>query len=271
MGAAHEEGNERNMLLMTILTRTLIRVLILLNLVATAFSLFAQRDAGPAAAAAPPKNLKILAADGDLIDAMRGFNEALGVQCTYCHVAGDFASDGNARKGTARAMIAMVRQLEASFPSTGGVFPRGYHEVDCVTCHRGNAKPETKSPTHFLNARDKPGAVYPNDPVKNFKVLPAGTPVHGDGSVMEVFRDALNVDCGYCHGGPGGFAGDANPRKDTARKMIEMLRRINANFPGTGVYPQGTQVVTCYTCHRGDPHPTSLSNKRYELSPAPVP
>jgi hypothetical protein len=88
---------------------------------------------------------------------------------------------------------------------------------------------------------------------------------------MEDFRDALNVDCGYCHGAPGGFAVDTNPRKDTARKMIEMLRRINANFPGTGVFPQGMQAVTCYTCHRGDPHPASLSNKRYEASPAPVP
>jgi hypothetical protein len=258
------------MLLMTIPKRTPIRVLIFLNLAAV-FPLFAQQGTGPAAAVAPPKNLKFLAADGDLIDAMRGFNEALGVQCSYCHVAGDFAADSNPRKGTARTMIAMVRQLEASFPSTGGVFPRGYHEVDCVTCHRGKAKPETKSPIHFLNARDKPGAVYPTDPPTNFKVLPAGTVVHGEGSVMEDFRDALNVDCGYCHGGPGGFAGDTNPRKDTARKMIEMLRRINANFPGTGVFPQGMQAVTCYTCHRGDPHPTSLSNKRYEASPAPVP
>jgi hypothetical protein len=255
---------------MTIPKRTRICVLVLLNL-AAAGSLFGQQNTKPAAVAAAPKNLKILAADGDLMDAMRGFNEALGVQCVYCHVAGDFAADGNSRKETARRMIAMVRQLEPLFVSTGGVFPRGYHEVDCVTCHRGKAKPETKSPTHFLNARDAAGVVPPEDPATNLKVLAAGTKVHGEGSVMEDFRDALNVDCGYCHGAPGGFALDTNPRKDTARRMIEMLRRINANFPGTGVYPQGTQVVSCYTCHRGDPHPTSLSNKRYEASPAPVP
>ena len=84
---------------------------------------------------------------------------------------------------------------------------------------------------------------------------------------MEDFRDALNVDCGYCHGGTG-FADDSNPRKELARKMILMLRRINANFPGTGVFPEGSQAVTCYTCHRGDTHPTSLSNKRYT---APIP
>ena len=55
------------------------------------------------------------------------------------------------------------------------------------------------------------------------------------------------------------------PRKDLARKMILLVRQINANFPGTGVFPQGQQVVTCYTCHRGNPHPESLSNRRYEL------
>ena len=97
-------------------------------------------------------------------------------------------------------MIAMVRRLESSFPSTGRVFPRSYHEVDCVTCHRGKAKPETKSPTHFLNARDATGAVPPAGPAPNLKLWPAGTRVRGEGPVMEDFREALNGDCGYCHG-----------------------------------------------------------------------
>jgi len=255
---------------MATLKRRPTRVLVMLSLAITS-SLFAQPKAAPAAVVAPPKNLKILTADGDFIDTMRGFNEALGVQCAYCHVAGDFAADGNPRKEIARAMIAMVRQVEPFFASTGGVFPRGYHEVDCFTCHRGKAKPETKASIHFLNRRDAQGAIPPNDPATNLKVLPPGTKVHGEGSVMEDFRDALNVDCGFCHGGTAGFAPDTNPRKETGRKMIEMLRRINANFPGTGVFPEGTQAVTCYTCHRGDTHPASLSNKRFEASAAPVP
>jgi photosynthetic reaction center cytochrome c subunit len=56
---------------------------------------------------------------------------------------------------------------------------------------------------------------------------------------------------------------DSNPRKDIARKMIMLVRQINANFPGTGVFPVGDQEVTCWTCHRGDPHPVSLGNRRY--------
>ena len=51
-----------------------------------------------------------LAADADLMDTMRDFNAALGVQCDYCHTPGDFSSDANPRKETSRKMIAMVRR-----------------------------------------------------------------------------------------------------------------------------------------------------------------
>jgi hypothetical protein len=50
--------------------------------------------------------------------------------------------------------------------------------------------------------------------------------------------------------------------------MIMLVRQINAQCPGTGVFPVGTQEVTCYTCHRGDTHPVSLGNKRYDLPAA---
>ena len=61
---------------------------------------------------------------------------------------------------------------------------------------------------------------------------------------------------------------DINPRKDIARKMIMLVRQINSNFPGTGVFPVGNQMVTCWTCHRGDVNPVSLGNKAY---PPPAP
>jgi len=69
----------------------------------------------------------------------------------------------------------------------------------------------------------------------------------------------------YCHGGDRPQETDVN---HLARKMIMLVRQINANFPGTGVFPVGPQAVTCYTCHRGDPHPVSVSNRRYELTTA---
>ena len=143
------------------------------------------------------KNLKLLAADTDIPFVMRNFNQALGVQCTYCHMEGDFASDANPKKEMARKMIAMVRQIDANFPSSAGVFPAGYHEVDCNTCHRGNVKPETKATREFFNRNESLGAPPPViRPGVNLKVLPADTRVHGDGSIMHDFRDALNVGCG---------------------------------------------------------------------------
>jgi hypothetical protein len=229
--------------------------------------LLAQQPAGRGAAPAP-KNLKVLAANTDLPFVMTGFNQALGVQCTYCHVQGDFASDANPKKDMARKMIGMIKQIDASFPASAGAYPAGYHEVDCLTCHRGSVKPETKAPKEFFNRTESLGlANPPNRPGENLKVLSPDTRVHGDGSVMHDFRDALNVDCNYCHGGGKPQSADDNPRKEIARKMILLVRQINANFPGTGVYPVGTQVVTCYTCHRGDTHPASVSNASY---PAPA-
>ncbi len=210
------------------------------------------------------KNLQILEPDTDVADTMRAFNDALGVQCDYCHVAGDFSSDANPRKQTARKMIALVRTIEPYFPATAGVYPRGYHDVDCSTCHRGKATVETKAVPHFLNRGDAAGRIPANEKATNLKVLPPDTDVHGKGSIMEDFRDALQVDCAYCHGGGAGhWEKEDNPRKILARQMILMTRQINSQFPGTGVYPAAPSVVTCYSCHRGDARPVSLSNKNY--------
>ena len=232
-------------------------------------SLFAQDKGGKGGPLPAPKNLKLLNEKSDVRFIMQNFNEALGVQCVYCHVQGDFAADTNPKKEMARKMISMVRVIDTSFPSGNGVFPDGYHEVDCLTCHRGSVKPETVAPKKYYNRGNSLGdGPFPERPGISLKLLPPNTPVHGPDSIMGEFRDALSVDCAYCHGGDKPQENDVNPRKDLARKMIMLVRQINANFPGTGVFPVGPQVVTCYTCHRGDTHPVSLSNRRYELPTA---
>jgi len=221
---------------------------------------------GAGAAPANFKNLKLLTAKANVMLVMRGFNEALGVQCTYCHVQGDFTSDDNPKKDMARKMIGMVRRIDDSFPSTVGDYPLGYQEVDCLTCHRGTTKPETVAPKKFYNLQNiEATQPYAQGPTLSMKLLPVGTRVHGPDSVMGDFRDALGVDCDYCHGGNAPRQADINPRKDIARKMILLVRDINAKFPGTGVFPEGKQEVSCYTCHRGDTHPVALGNRAYEM------
>src|SRR5438445_8630494 len=148
------------------------------------------------------KNLKLLAPDADIPFVMQNFNQALGVQCAYCHVEGDFASDGNPKKETARKMIAMVRQIDTNFTSSAGVFPAGYHEVDCSTCHRGSVKPVTMAPRKFYNRGNSLGDPPPAQrPGVSLKLLPPDTHVHGADSLMGEVRDALSLDCNYCHGG----------------------------------------------------------------------
>ena len=69
----------------------------------------------PAAKQSPPNptNLKVLkAANGaEVSQIMRTFTVGLGVQCTYCHMAGDYASDEKPQKIAARKMIAMMQKI----------------------------------------------------------------------------------------------------------------------------------------------------------------
>ncbi len=79
---------------------------------------------------------------------MKGFVAALGVNCGYCHVRGNYASDVNEHKLVARRMIEMTKLIDQQF------FPDykpGYDEsrlgrVTCFTCHQGEARPKGATP-----------------------------------------------------------------------------------------------------------------------------
>lgn len=118
--------------------------------------------AKPAVAQLPDKfeNLKVLPKNiskDSLVQVMGGFTNALGVRCTFCHVAEAkaadapanapehliFKSDDKVEKRKARVMLRMVEQINHNLLT--GVPER--HDppvaVQCVTCHRGSAVPET--------------------------------------------------------------------------------------------------------------------------------
>ncbi len=59
--------------------------------------------------------------------------------------------------------------------------------------------------------------------------------------------------CGFCHVA-GDFASDAKPQKGAARVMLSMTRHINAAWASH----VGTEGVTCYSCHRGQPVPSEV-------------
>jgi len=85
-----------------------------------------------------PTNLKVLkgASGAEVSQIMRTFTAGLGVQCTYCHIQGNFASDENPKKETARHMIELMKLVNSQFPD------KKMH-VTCYTCHRGEAEPKT--------------------------------------------------------------------------------------------------------------------------------
>jgi hypothetical protein len=85
-----------------------------------------------------PTNVKVLkVTSGTAVrQIMRTFTAGLGVQCVYCHVQGNFASDENPKKDVARHMIEMSQKINTQFSD-------GKMHVTCYTCHRGEAEPKT--------------------------------------------------------------------------------------------------------------------------------
>lgn len=86
------------------------------------------------------------------------------------------------------------------------------------------------------------------DIFKNVQVL-RGISVDEFIGTMGFFAASLGMNCADCHTAESAdswakFADDT-PRKQTARKMVLMVRAINqANFGGA-------PTITCYSCHRG--------------------
>ncbi|MFA5574039.1 MAG: c-type cytochrome [Brumimicrobium sp.] len=97
------------------------------------------------------KNLKVLPQDisrDSLMNLMKGYNIALGVDCSFCHVPTkrgkdmDFVSDEKPEKGYARSMITMTNELNVNyFNWEKREDPSTITRVTCVLCHRGTAKP----------------------------------------------------------------------------------------------------------------------------------
>jgi hypothetical protein len=98
---------------------------------------------------------------------------------------------------------------------------------------------------------------------KNLKVLPMGIPRQNLIGVMQMMAGSLGVKCNFCHVGQTretmDFASDAKKEKLVARAMLDMVRRINEQeFKVTDF---SKSKVTCYTCHRGAPHPLTAAPK----------
>jgi tetratricopeptide (TPR) repeat protein len=95
-------------------------------------------------------DLQVLPKDIDkasLVATMRGFAEALGVRCKYCHVGPDnlegmdFATDELPSKKTARRMLQMVNVINEDHIAKLETERDTRIKVECKTCHRGVTLP----------------------------------------------------------------------------------------------------------------------------------
>ena len=94
---------------------------------------------------------------------------------------------------------------------------------------------------------------------KNVQIL-KGIPVDQFMGTMGFFSASLGLNCTDCHvdesGGNWAKYADDNPKKQTARRMMQMVAALNRTSFG------GRQVVTCNTCHRGNSRPNVHAEPR---------
>src|ERR1035441_1091125 len=84
-----------------------------------------------------------------LMPAMQFMASSLGVECTFCHVAGKMEADDKQPKKTAREMIAMTAAINKdSF--------RGQRQVTCFSCHHGAGHPVNTPPVLDSDAPARP-------------------------------------------------------------------------------------------------------------------
>jgi uncharacterized membrane protein len=110
----------------------------------------------------------------------------------------------------------------------------------------------------------------PKSTFRNLKVLPQDISEHQLDSIMDSYNRALKVNCDFCHSqettafsmntptGQLDFAKDNN-MKEEARRMMRLNIDINKNYFNQDSTNKKADhllnVVTCNTCHRGNPFP----------------
>jgi len=143
---------------------------------------------------------------------------------------------------------------------TGAVFGRwAFATASAVFLAAAVAAQQTAAPP--LTAAPPSASTEPS--ATNLKVLPMGIPRQNLIGVMQMMAGSLGVKCNFCHVGETretmDFASDAKKEKLVARAMLDMVRRINEQeFKVTDF---SKSKVTCYTCHRGAPHPLTAAPK----------
>lgn len=75
-----------------------------------------------------------------------GYSKSLGVDCTHCHVAGQWEKEEKPTKQITRDMSAMVKAINSEYLKNIKNLKTPNPVVNCTTCHRGQVKPALNLP-----------------------------------------------------------------------------------------------------------------------------
>lgn len=160
----------------------------------------------------------------DMDSTMKMYNRALGVECTYCHVDGDWKNASKPQWQVAQNMGRMVQALNGEqLAKTSG--------VSCVTCHGGQNMP-SRLPAEKWQAI---AAQWPASAAESSK------------TTMSVYSASLGVGCDHCHD-PADWKSPVKPAFATAQRMVAMFE-VFPKFMPAGARTQ------CYMCHKGNVRP----------------
>ena len=95
------------------------------------------------------KNIQLLKGmpAGRLLAVMEvGYSKSLGVNCTHCHVAGQWEKEDKPTKQITRDMSAMAKAINTEYLKGIKNLKSPNPVVNCTTCHRGQVKPALNMP-----------------------------------------------------------------------------------------------------------------------------
>ncbi len=176
--------------------------------------------------------------------------QALGVQCTYCHNAANFAYDTPTKK-LARTMLIMTNNIQHQWVDPVKKDYPNYAvngAVGCITCHRGQARMGVSYnvvPVEYLDYKYK-------------STKQAGYAVN---SMYSAAR-SLGVNCLFCHNSADFISLQYYPTNQIAHRMWRMVDAINHAY-----LPPSVKAVTCYTCHQGAKWPSALAAAGTDQTP----
>jgi hypothetical protein len=172
--------------------------------------------------------LRPVRAQDDIQARMQDWTKALGVECTHCHLDGQWSLAYLPTFDLAYRMQRMVNELNA-----GALKP--YGGITCYTCHQGALTPPKITEEQWQRDAMRYEAAFNGD--------------HSLALQMGVFTASLGVGCSHCHD-PNNWGSDDNPNKAIGRRMRGMVGAINKHFAGVK-----NPEIGCMACHQGKPKP----------------